>query len=91
MSLDDKNECLMRQNKSNVTLIFQLATRIKDDLNLLQELIQDVGSTVKVIYDECGTLIDMTGRKLVRDAVLDRCCHMPIQRQNAVTDDVEVD
>ena len=80
---DVDHDATERRSKSNVKLIYQLCTRIRSDLTLLQDLIDDVSSTIKCIDDECGVVLDMTGRKMMRDSALG---NMRLLRQDAVND-----
>lgn len=80
---DTDKEATERRSKSNVKLIYQLCTRIRSDLTLLQDLIDDVSSTIRCIDDECGVILDMTGRKMMRESTLG---YMRLLRQDAVVD-----
>ena len=80
---DVDHDATERRSKSNVKLIYQLCTRIRSDLTLLQDLIDDVSSTIKCIDDECGVVLDMTGRKMMRDSALG---NTRLLRQDAVND-----
>ena len=80
---DVDHDATERRSKSNVKLIYQLCTRIRSDLTLLQDLIDDVSSTIKRIDDECGVVLDMSGRKMMHDSALG---NMRLLRQDAVND-----
>jgi len=72
MSDSDDNSfgALARHNRSNVKLIANMCSRIRQDLDLLQELVEDLLSTLKAVNNDCGVVVDMTARRMKRDVAL---------------------
>jgi len=67
---DDNSGALARHNRSNVKLIANMCSRIRQDLDLLQELAEDLLSTVKAVNNDCGVVVDITARRMKRDATV---------------------
>ena len=79
---DDSSAASTRHNRNNVKLLYQLCIRIRQDLDIVQELAEDLISALKVVNNDCGVVIDMTARRMNRAAALANPRHR--RRQNGV-------
>jgi hypothetical protein len=68
-------------------IISQLCTRIRCDLELLLELLDDANDMLRSIDNNCITLLDSTARKMRRDEVLGL---RHLRRQNGVDESEDV-
>ena len=77
----DSEGSIDRRASSNVKLMFQLCTRVRQDLELLKELMEDASGLIQCVDSECGAILDMTGRRMMRETALSR---RRLRRQNGV-------
>ena len=64
MMTSEEGRAIGRRFRSDVELLFQLCDRVRSDLALLRELVDDIDDMINRISEECGIIPDITARKM---------------------------